>query len=260
MLICLEKTNCEVGPSAKSKSLRTLCHNLRDLAGIVNLYDSDIATHYSWPEGFEPINSEQYNNLTDLQKFYCTLISKRVFRKTEIARKFVSVGVRWLGFLCSLLNACLTSECLVHTLENLPDCDLPSKSKRDIRDNTVDMLKTLRKCSNTIKKIYEFSKIHFLCWRQAVDSDGSTVFTTAVETSRKYAEVGMELEFGHKYFTCINRHLYNADAVFLPLSGNPDHSSEVFKILKEGIENGWQYQPASFKTRLQYEFTKEQHG
>ena len=60
------------------------------------------------------------------------------------------------------------------------------------------------------------------------------------------------------YFACINRHLYNTDAVFLPISTNPDHSSLVSKILQEGIEDGWQYQPASFKTRPQYQFTKEQ--
>ena len=97
-----------------------------------------------------------------------------------------------------------------------------------------------------------------MCWRQAVNSDGFTMFSTEIDTSRNYAEVGLELGFGDTYFACINRHLYNADAVFLPLSTNPDHSSEVFRILKEGIENGWQYQPAPFKTRLQYTFTKEE--
>ena len=91
-----------------------------------------------------------------------------------------------------------------------------------------------------------------------MDSNGCTLFATVVETSRKYTEVGMELKFGSKYFACINRGLYNADVVFLPISTNPDHSLEVFKILQEGIEDGWQYQPASFKTRPQYQFTKEQ--
>ena len=143
---------CEIGSSATSKSLRTLCHDLRDLAEIVNLYDSDITTHYSWPENFEPISSDSTNGLTDLQKFFCTLISKRVFRKTEIARKFVPVGVWWLGYLSLLLHACLTSECLLNTLENLLDCDLPSKIKIGIRNNTVEMLKTLRNSPTTIKK------------------------------------------------------------------------------------------------------------
>ena len=153
-----------------------------------------------------------------------------------MARKFVAVGVRWLEFICSLMHACLSSECLLQTLENLPDSDLPSK----IRDNTVDMVKNLKNRSGTIKKIFQLSNVHCLSWRQAVDSNGCILFATAVETSRKYTEVGMELKFGSKYFACINRGFYNADVVFLPISTNPDHSSEVFKILQEGIENGWQ--------------------
>ena len=161
------QTNCEVGPSATSKSLRTLCHNLRDLADTVDLFANDTTTYYSWPEDFQPINTEHFNNLADLQKFYCTLISKRVFKKREVARKFVPVGVRWLGYICSLLHACLSSECLLQTLENLPDSDLPSKNKRGIRDNTVDMLKQLKISSDTTKKIFKFSKVHFLSWHQA---------------------------------------------------------------------------------------------
>ena len=87
-----------------------------------------------------------------------------------------------------------------------------------------------------MKKIYDFAKVNFIFWCKAVTSTGENMFETTVQTSRMYAEVGMNTGLNDEYFTCINRHLYNADAIFLPLWTDKDHMIEVKKMLQIGIK------------------------
>ena len=192
-----------------------------------------------------------------MQKLYCLLISKKQLNKCEVAKKFVPVGVRWLGFYCSLLHTILTIDVILTKLQNLKDTDF-GKTRNGIRDNTIRCLLVLKDSPITMKKIYDFAKVNFICWCKAVTSTGETMFGTTLQTSKMYAEVGSKTGLDDAYFTCINRHLYNADAIFLPLSTDRDHTIEVEKILQIGIQEGWQYEPAAFKGRLNYAFTRSQ--
>ena len=56
-----------------------------------------------------------------------------------------------------------------------------------------------------------------------MNSTGITVFETTVETTQMYAKIGTQLGFGEQYFASLNRHLYNADPVFLPMSCKPEN-------------------------------------
>ena len=106
--------------------------------------------------------------------------------------------------------------------------------------------------------IYDFARINFICWRKTVTSTGETIFATAVETSRMHVEVGIETGLSDAYFMCINKHLYNADPIFLPLSTDKNHMIEVSKILQTGIREGWEYQPAASKGLLSFVYTRTQ--
>ena len=249
----------DAGPSPSIASLKTLCFNLRMLGNFVDFWgDESVPDTFTWPDDFHPIDGDSYlSHMTDLQKLFCLLISKKQLKKSEVAKKFVAVGVRWLGFFCSLLHISLTMDVVLTKLQALKDADVP-KNKKGIVDNTIRCLIVLKASPITTRLIYDFAKVHFICWRRAVTSTGETLFSTAVETSKMYAEAGIQAGLGDAYFTCINRHLYNADPVFLPLSTDRKHMSEVKTILQIGIQEGWQYRPAQFKDRLNYNFTRTQ--
>ena len=246
-------SSCEVGASATTTSLKTLCYNMRELCDYVNFWDCDDIT-FAWPEDFSPIDFHPLvDSITDVQKLFCLLVSNKQFSKSDVAKKFVTVGVRWLGFFCSLLHICLSIDVLIEKLDQ--DIIFPSKSKVGIKNNTVKMLKVLRQSPMAIKKIYEFGKVHFQCWHKAVNSTGETLFSTALDTSKLYAKVGVDLSFNNSYFECINRHLYNAYGVFLPLSSESDLMGQVAMILNAGLKEGWEYEPAPSKSHLKFKFS-----
>ena len=249
---------CDVGTSSTVTSLKTLCFNLRMLCSYVDFWGDVSDAQFTWPEDYTPIDGNPYlSHMTDLQKLYCLLISKKQLSKSEVAKKFVPVGVRWLGFYCSLLHVTLTMDVVISKLENIDTSDLP-KTKIGIKDNTIRCLLALKGSPTTRKKIYEYAKVHFICWRKAVTCTGENLFETTVKTSQMYAEVGLNTGLDNAYFTCINRHLYNADPIFMPLSTDKDHMAEVKKILQIGIAEEWQYQPAEFTGRLNYDFTRSE--
>ena len=159
---------------------------------------------------------------------------------------------------CSLLHVCLTMDTVLERLNNTSDVELPSKTLRGVRDNTIRCLLALKGNPGLIKQIYDFAKVHFQCWRKAVNSTGKDLFKTALETSKLYATIGVELDFDTPYFSCINRHLYNTDGVFLPLSTDTQYMTKVYEILKIGLEEKWVYSPAPFKSHLQYDFSRDE--
>ena len=253
-------SNCEVGPSSTVNSLKTICFNLRELGEFIDFWEMDTVTQFCWPDEYEPIIDcdDIVQHVTGVQKLICLLISKKKLTKSDIAKKFAKVGVRWLGFFCSLLHVCLTIETVIARLEGLDDTELPSKTKVAVKDHTIKLLYVLRSNPIVMKQIYDFVKVHFLCWRKAVNCTGNDLFMTTLETSQMYARVGVDMGFEDAYFSSINRHLYNVDGVFLPLSTDLKCMSEVSRILKMGSEEGWEYKPAPFKTHLQYNFSKEE--
>ena len=107
----------------------------------------------------------------------------------------------------------LTIDVVLSKLQNLKDWP---KTKIGIRDNTIRCLAALKGSPTIMKTIFEFSKVHFICWRKTVTSTGENMFGVTVQTSKMYAEVGTETSLDDSYFNCINRHLYDADPIFLP--------------------------------------------
>ena len=103
------------------------------------------------------------------------LITKSVFTKENVERKFIAVGVRWLFFF-SILHICLSLDTVLDRLKRLSNSELPSKFKVAIKDNTIRCLNTLKKNPLVIKEMFEFAKVHFLCWRQAVMGSGENLF------------------------------------------------------------------------------------
>ena len=72
---------------------------MRELGERIDFWKLTNVTQYKWPKDFVPVDcGDVLEHVTDLQKLFCLLISKNEFHKSEIAKKFVTVGVRWLGF------------------------------------------------------------------------------------------------------------------------------------------------------------------
>ena len=150
-------------------------------------------SQFTWPEDYTPIDGKLcLNHMTDLQKLYCLIISKKQWNKCEVANELGGL------VLLFLLHVILTMDVVLIKLQNLKDSDW-QKTKIGLRDNTIRCLLVLKDCPITMKKIYEFAKINLICWRKAA--------------------------------TSINSHLYNADAICLLLSTDRDNTIEVEKIL-----------------------------
>ena len=90
--------NCETDASGIHKSLKILCFNLRKLSENFNFWNKTSDITFSWPKDYVPIDFSDYVFLTDLQKLFGKLVSNKDLKMADINQKFVSVGVRWLGF------------------------------------------------------------------------------------------------------------------------------------------------------------------
>ena len=132
------------------------------------------------------------------------IVSNRTIKRSDVTKKFVKVGVRWLGFFYSLLHAFITIDTLIDRLESLDCSELPSKRLTGIRDNTLRCLKTIKGMPWLIKNVFDFAKVHFLCWRHAINSHGTNLFIVTVESSRMYADIGVKLNFGKPYFESVS--------------------------------------------------------
>ena len=44
-------------------------------------------------------------------------------------------------------------------------------------------------------------------------SNGTNILEVTIDTTKELALIGIELDFGKKYFKGLNNHLYNADAM-----------------------------------------------
>ena len=169
---------CEHGPSGTVRSIETLCFNLRELSSkYFNLWTlMDQSLIFEWPSDYEPFNFDHTEYFTDVQKLFCMLVSKRQFTMSDIGKSFCAVGVRWLGFLTSMLHSSLTYEKLRQTLSAIPDSDVPNKTVKNLIENTIFCLDKVNLDSkDVVKKIYDFSVIYWGCWRDAVMSNGTNI-------------------------------------------------------------------------------------
>ena len=183
---------------------------------------------FEWPESYVVLADDPgIKYFTDLQKLYAVLISKTCFTAKDVSKKFSSVGVRWLGFLCVLLHVSLTSEYCIDCLVNLDESKIPNKPAKKLIENTITMLKVLENDSSMRKDIFVFAREYFQAWRMVVMSDGRNLISTAINTTRRMAAVGREIKLGTTYFETLNRHLYN---LFLPLSTDIDQVADNSRI------------------------------
>ena len=88
-------------------------------------------------------------------------------------------------------------------------------------------------------------------------SNGTNILEVTIDTTKELALIGMELDFGKKYFEGLNNHLYNADGAFLSLSINPKYIKITVRILDEAIENDMDYDPVPF-TRTKPRLSKSE--
>ena len=205
-------------------------------------------TTFKWPDKYTPFAHDHTKFFTDVQKLFSMLVSKKEFTMKDIGKKFCAVGVRWLGFLCSLLHSSLADVPLRKALEDIPESDIPNKTVKAIIANTVHCLQQLNlENTSVVDDIFEFSVVYFGCWRQVVMSDGTNILEVTINTTKELAIIGDKLKLGKKFFDGLNNHLYNADGVFLPFSTNPDFINIVVDILDEAIEDEYDYVSAPFK-------------
>ena len=241
--------NCETDASGIHKSLKILCFNLRKLSENFNFWNKTSDITFSWPKDYVPIDFSDYVFLTDLQKLFGKLVSNKDLKMSDINQKFVPVGVRWLGFFCSLLHAILTMDYVISFLEKIETTSISSKTQKSIIDNTLHMMRMMKQHQDCRAKIFRFACVYFESWRETIVSDGSTIFTSCMTTSRNLARIGMELQLPEIYFDTICKHLYDIDGVFLPLSSNQQHTDLVIEYLKQAVARGYVYKPALFKDR-----------
>ena len=78
-------------------------------------------------------------------------------------------------------------------------------------------------------------------------SNGTNILEVTMDTTKELALIGMDLDFGKKYFEGLNNDLYNADWAFFSLSTNPIYIKITVQILDEAIENDMDYDPVPFK-------------
>ena len=234
------------------KPLKTLCFNLRYLTKHFDLWTYvSKQEDCNWPADYEipDLAAGTYEFITDTQKTFSKLIGKRSFTFGEVKFKFVAVGVRWLGFFCSLLHASLTMNVLLPCLKKIPATDIPNKTVTGILNNTITCLEKLKEKVEVRKSIFMFCSVYFPAWRSVITSDGSTLFDVCIQTTKDLAVIGETIKLGPKYIETLNRHLYNIDGVFLPLSFSPTASRKVGELINEFIEDGNVYEPALFKDR-----------
>ena len=169
---------CELGPSATVTSLQTLCYNLRELSSkhfdLWKMMPHD--TSFSWPADYGVYEHDHTKYFTDVQKLFSILVTKKNFTLKDIGKRFSAVGVRWLGFLCSLLHSSLSYMPLKAALEGIPDSDIPNKTVKGYIRNSIKMLDTINgQHAEVVKDIFQFSVVYFKCWRSAVMSNGTDI-------------------------------------------------------------------------------------
>ena len=104
-----------------------------------------------------PIRQDNSNCFTDVQKMFSLLVSRIIFSLKEIGKRFRPVGVRWLGFLTSILHSALTYPKLRDILEGIPALDIQNKTVKSLIKNTIHCLdKVNRDHKDIVDKIFQF--------------------------------------------------------------------------------------------------------
>ena len=130
-----------------------------------------------------PLDSDNSRCFTDVQKTFSLLVSWRIFSLKEVGKRFCPVGVRWLGFLTSILHSALTYPKLRDILEGIPASDIQNKTVKSLIKNTIHCLDKVN-CDHKdiVFKIFQFSVVYFKFWRKVVMSNGTNILEVTIDT------------------------------------------------------------------------------
>ena len=132
------------------KSKETLCYNIRgpplkyfDTYMVYDLKRLNVCM----AGNLQPIRQlDNSKYFTDVQKFFSLLVSRIIFSLKEIEKRFCPVGVRWLGFLASILHNALTRYIkLRDILEGIPASDIQNKIVKGLNNNTKHCLEKVNR-------------------------------------------------------------------------------------------------------------------